>query len=173
MIRLSFKTLYRLGLASLLVTLAFSSLSCGYSTKPTYMKSVRTVAVPIFENKTYRRDLEFRLTEAIDKNIEFRTPFKIAPESEADTVLTGSIVKVDEGVLTRRYGINLPRETQITIVVDFVWKDTRNGRIIVERKEFSRSSTEIPQLGERVTDAQQLAVERAAAAIVDQLQNDW
>lgn len=158
-----------LALALFLLTTA----SCGYSTKPTYMKSVRTVAVPIFENKTFRRDWEFRLTEAIDKNIESRTPFKIAPEGEADTILSGAIVKIDESVLTRRYGLNLPQESQLTVVVNFVWKDTRNGRIIVERKEFARSATEIPQLNERVMDAEQLAIERAAAAIVDQLQTDW
>lgn len=158
-----------LALALFILTTA----SCGYSTKPTYMKSVRTVAVPIFENKTFRRDWEFRLTEALDKNIEARTPFKIAPESDADTILSGTIVKIEESVLTRRYGLNLPQESQLTIVVNFVWKDTRNGRIIVERKEFARAATEIPQLNERVMDAEQSAIERTAAAIVDQLQTDW
>lgn len=161
-----------LALAALICLAGLSS--CGYSTKPLYQQSVRTVAVPIFGNKTFRRDWEMRLTEAIAKNIEARTPYKIAPEADADTVLTGEIVRIDEVVLTRQYGINLPRETQLTVVVNFVWKDLRsNGRILVERKEFNRSATEILPLNERVTDAEQMAVERVAAAIVDQLQSDW
>jgi hypothetical protein len=137
------------------------------------MKSVRTIAVPIFTNHTYRREWEFRLTEAIDKNIEARTPFKLVPQGQADTVLTGDIERIDEVVLTRIYGTNLPQESQLVVVVNFTWKDLRTGRILVERKEFNRSATEIPQLNERVYNSEQLAVEECAAAIIDQLQTDW
>ena len=147
--------------------------SCGYSSKPPFNKSVRTVCVPIFENHTFRREWEFRLTEAIDKNIEYRTPYKIASRKDADTILTGQIVDIEENVLTNRFGTDLPRESELTVVVNFVWKDQRSGRILVEKKSFNRSATEIPQLGERVTDAEQLAIERLAAGIVDQLQMDW
>lgn len=147
--------------------------SCGYSSKPLYNRAYHTIAVPIFANKTFRREWEFRLTEALDKNIEFRTPYKVTSPDKADTVLTGEIVDITENTLTRRPGTNLPRESQVTVAVNFTWKD-RNGRILVQRKEFNRSSTEIPQLGERVADAEQLAIERLAAAIVDQLQTtDW
>ncbi len=146
--------------------------SCGYSSKPLYSRAYRTVAVPIFANKSFRREWEFRLTEAIDKNIESRTPYKIAPQDKADTILSGEILAIQENVLTERLGTDLPRETELTVVVNFTWKD-RSGKVIVERKEFNRSATEIPQLGERVEDAEQLAIERLAAAIVDQMQTDW
>jgi hypothetical protein len=43
----------------------------------------------------------------------------------------------------------------------------------VERKDFNRTATEIPQLAETADDAEQLAIERLAAAIVDQLQVEW
>jgi hypothetical protein len=147
--------------------------SCGYSTRPLYSRTYHTVAVPIFTNKTFRREWEFRLTEAIDKNIEYRTPYKLATQDRADTVLTGEIVDIFENPLSRRPDTNLPRESQLTVAVNFTWKD-RNGHILVERKDFNRSATEIPQLGERVVDAEQLAIERLAAAIVDQMQStDW
>ncbi len=152
---------------------ALALAGCGYSTKPPFNASIRTIAVPIFNNQTFRREWEFRLTEAIDKNIEYRTPYKIADRKNADTLLTGEIKQVQENVLTRRFGTDLPRENELTVVVDFTWKDLRSGRILVERKSFNRSATEIPQIGERVEDAEQLAIERLAAAIVDQLQSDW
>lgn len=147
--------------------------SCGYSSKPLYNQSVSTIAVPIWANKTYRREWELRLTEAIDKNIESRTPFKIAAQDKADTTLTGEIVEIDEAVLTRRFGINVPQESELVVVVNFTWKDNRTGRILLERRKFSRQATELPELGERVADAEQLAVERLAGAVVDQLQKDW
>jgi hypothetical protein len=146
---------------------------CGYSTKMPYNRSVRTVAVPVFGNRTFRREWEFRLTEAIDKNIEYRTPYKLASQKKADTILTGEIIDIQENVLTRRFGTGLPRESEVTIIVNFQWKDLRSGRVIVDRRAFNRGSTEIPQIGERIEDAEQLAVERLAAAIVDQMQADW
>jgi len=156
----------------MLALAAVAMLSCGYSTRPLYNPAYRTVAVPIFDNKSFRREWEFRLTEAITKNIEARTPYKVAPRDKADTILTGEIVDDSENVLTQRLGTVLPRESQFTVLVNFTWKD-RSGRLLVERKDFNRSATEIPQLGERAEDAEQLAIERLAAAIVDQMQTEW
>jgi hypothetical protein len=157
---------------AVLALAAMALVSCGYSTRPLYNAGYRTVAVPIFSNKSFRREWEFRLTEAITKNIEARTPYKVASRDKADTVLTGEIVEDTANVLTKRLGTNLPRETQFTVLVNFTWKD-RSGRVLVERKDFNRAATEIPQLGERAADAEQMAIERLAAAIVDQMQTEW
>jgi hypothetical protein len=144
---------------------------CGYSTRPMYSAAYRTVAVPVFQNKSFRRGWEDRLTEAVKKNIEARTPFKVVTD-KGDTILSGEIVDDPENVLTRRLGTNLPREVQVTVRVNFTWKE-RTGRVLVERKNFNRTATEIPQLVESADDAEQLAIERLAAAIVDQMQQEW
>ena len=157
----------------LLALLVTAPSGCGYSSKPLYRTSVKTVSVPIFQNKSFNREWEFRLTEAICKNIEYRTPFKIVQGQRADTELTGEIVSVEQDVLTRRYGLNLPRESQQTVAVNFQWKDLRTGRILVKRVGFSRSATDIPQVGERNQDSTQQAIERLAAAIVEQLQTEF
>ncbi len=168
------QSMARLSLPLLLLTLLLTNLAgCGYSGKSLYPTSIRTVAVPIFANRTFRRQWEFRLTEAIDKNIEARTPFRLAPEGKADSVLTGTIHDITESVLTNRFQNNLPQETQITVVVDFTWRDVRTGRILVQRKNFARDSTLIPQIGERLPDAEQQSVERLARAIVEQMQTGF
>jgi len=149
-----------------------ASSNCNYSTKSLYNSSVETVAVQ-FTNKTFRREWELRLQEAVDKNIEARTPSKITSTKNADTLLTGEIVDIQESVLTRRSGTTLSRETELTILVNFTWKDLRSGRVLLERKHFNRSATEIPQIGERVGDAEHLAIERLAHAIVDQMKKEW
>src|ERR1700735_4624022 len=100
--------------------------SCGYtSSRSQYNQSIRTVAVPIFTNKTFRREWEFRLTEAIDKNIESRTPYKVVDRKDADSLLTGEIETIQENVLTYRFQTDLPRETELTVAVNFTWKDLR------------------------------------------------
>src|SRR5690349_10499621 len=126
-------------LACLLIGMSGTLGSCDYSSKSLYNRSYHTVAVPIFANKTFRREWEFRLTEAIDKNIEARTPYKVSAQDKADTVLTGEIVEMPEDVLTRRFGTILPRETELIVAVNFTWKD-RNGRLLLERRYFNRSA---------------------------------
>lgn len=156
-------------LAILLLSLG----GCGYTTRSIYPTSIQTVAVPVFKNLSFRRNLEFKLTEAIDKNIEARTPYRIGTQAHADSILTGTIVSVQENVLTNRFANNLPQETQVTIVVNFTWKDLRSGKILVNRANFSRSSTVVPQIGQRLVDAEQAAIEKLARSIVDEMQSDW
>jgi hypothetical protein len=162
----------RIFLSLLAAGALLGAVGCGYSTKPLYSPAFQTVSVPVFGNKSFRRGWEERLTEAIKKNIEARTPYRVAAQGKADTILSGEIVDDPKTVLTRRLGTLLPRESQFTVLVNFTWKD-RTGKVIVERKEFNRAATDIQQLGERAEDAEQWAIERLAAAIVDQMQSPW
>src|SRR5262245_52882851 len=65
----------------------------GYSTKPNYDCNIRTVRVPIFKSRTYMAatpvpGMEMDLTRAVIREIEARTPYKVAQEN-ADTELKG------------------------------------------------------------------------------------
>src|SRR5262245_15270336 len=65
----------------------------GYTTAPLYDDAIRTVYVPIFENVSFRRGLEFDLTRAVVREIEAKTPFKVVNcREQADTELHGKIV---------------------------------------------------------------------------------
>jgi hypothetical protein len=156
----------------LIPAMLLSLAGCGYSTRPLYNSAYHTISVPVFGNKSFRRGWEERLTEALKKNIESRTPYKVVSQDKADTILSGEIVDDPKITLTRRSGILLPRESQFTVLVNFTWK-TRTGTVLVDRKDFNRAATEIQQLGEREEDAEQWAIERLAAAMVDQMQSDW
>jgi hypothetical protein len=161
-------------LVGVAAALAAGLAGCGYSSKPLFTTAYKTVHVPIFGNKTFRKQLEMRLTEAVAKNIEARTPYKVVGDpKQADTILQGTIVDVPEGVLTRRYGTNLPRETEVLISANVLWKDPRTGRVLIQRQQIVREATDIPQLGEHVWDAEQRAIEELAYAIVSQMQKDF
>src|SRR3954469_25044928 len=70
------------------------SKSSWYQWRSLYREDVRTVAVPIFKNKDYRRGVEFTLSKAIVNQLEMRTPYKVVPRERADTVLEGEIVEI-------------------------------------------------------------------------------
>jgi hypothetical protein len=145
----------------------------GYTWHTLYRQDVRTVAVPIFTNKSFSRGVEFQLTKAITNYLESSSPYKVVSREKADTILEGEIMSVDGSVISSDIRTALPQEEMITIRVNFVWKDQRSGKILVQRKAFDQSTMYYPTLGESAFVGKQNGVERLAIGIVEQLQADW
>ena len=49
----------------------------GYSNESLFPDQIRSVYVEMFENETFRRGIEYDLTDALAKRIEAETPYKI------------------------------------------------------------------------------------------------
>lgn len=102
----------------------------GYTTAPNYSTKIHTVYVPIFRNTTLYRNLEFQLTQAVVREIESKTPYKvISDRCRADTELTGKIVSFNRNVINVT-PLNEVREAQTTLGVEVVWRDLRTGEIL-------------------------------------------
>ncbi|HET6428979.1 MAG TPA: LPS assembly lipoprotein LptE, partial [Phycisphaerae bacterium] len=113
--------------------------SAGYTTASQYPRDVRTVAVPIFVRGAgeFRRDFEIRLTEAVKKRITMDTRYRLTDPSRADTLLLGTLNWIQQRPLSYDTREGRPREYQVRVSVDLLWKDLRGtGRIRVERKDF-------------------------------------
>jgi hypothetical protein len=145
----------------------------GYRWNSLYREDVQTVAVAVIGNMSFRRGVEVRLTEAVVKELEARAPYKVVPRERADTVLEGQITNVEVNTLYRDFRTSLPREQQMTITLDLVWKDLRNGRILAQRTGLERSGIFYPTIGESEFVGSQEAIERFAEEIVQELQADW
>lgn len=138
-----------------------------------YRQDVRTVAVPVFTNRTYYRGVEFNLTKAIVNQIESRTPYKVVPREQADTVLEGNIIDCGVHYQSRSQIMGLPQEQLFYLLVNFTWKDLRTGQILVSRAGFEQTAPYYPTLAEDRFEGSQDSVERLALAIVDELQANW
>src|SRR5690606_23700927 len=114
----------RFVLMSLVIGLCVLVASCasdpskGYSTQSVYPEGLSSVAVPIFTNRTYVRDLEFELTDALIKEIEARTPYKVTPESRADSILLGHIQHVELDHLSKSRLTGLSEEVIVSVTID-------------------------------------------------------
>src|SRR5262245_48365081 len=92
----------------------------GYTTRPNYDECIHTVYVPIFENNSFRRGLEYQLTTAVVREIEQKTPYKVVSDrSRADTELTGTILTVNKQLLNRNQ-LNEIREAEMVVTVALV-----------------------------------------------------
>ena len=147
----------------------------GYSSSSLYAHQFKSVAVPIFENDTMVREMEFMLTEAVIKEIEARTPYRILGEQIADTLITGTIRSVDLQTISQSRTTGLDNEVMMTVVMDFEWLNLQSGGRIMGRKNFSSSALFIPSQpsSEPFELGQFAVVQQLSKDIVDQMQSSW
>jgi len=153
---------------------------CGYIVGNGFGPEIRTVSVPIFQNDTFRRNIEFQLTEAVQKEIQNRTPFRLVKGDQADTLLQGQIVQVRKDVLGETK-FDDPRELQFTIMARVTWKDLRTGQILAtEELPISPEAIPVlgqtefaPEVGHSLASATQDSVNRLARRIVNMMEAPW
>ena len=145
----------------------------GYQWHSLYREDLQTVAVPIFTSRDFRRGVEFALSKAVVNQLEAHSPYKVVSRQRADTVLEGEITKIEVDMLSRAYREGIPQEQMMSLTVNFIWKDLRTGRILLERKNFQQTAAFYPTLGEGEFVGSQQAVEKLALGIVQEMQADW
>jgi hypothetical protein len=145
----------------------------GYHWRSIYRQDYHTIAIPIFKNNDYQRGVEFALSKAVVNQIEANTPYKVVPRERADTILEGEIVSVRVNTLSKDSRAGIPQDQLLDITVDFTWKDLKTGRILVSRRGMEQTSSLYPTLGEGRATGTQIATEKLAIAIVQELQSDW
>ncbi|MFI4897439.1 MAG: LptE family protein [Phycisphaerales bacterium JB059] len=152
-----------------------SNPSEGYAFGWTHSEDVRTIAVPMFDNRTYATDVEFALTEAIIAEIQRSTPWVVVGEERADTTLSGVLTQESATTLSTTPGTGLVQENALTLTVDFDWRDNRTGETLVARDRFSAVGTYAPAqgTGERREIGQRQAIRELARDIVAELRADW
>jgi hypothetical protein len=105
----------------------------GYSSAPNYDTTLHTIRVPIFQNKTYARGLEFELTDALVTAIEQNTPYKVVT-GDADMEITGTILSYGKQSILQD-PLNEPRQYESALVVEIVWKNLRTGQFFTKPRK--------------------------------------
>lgn len=148
---------------------------CGYTPAEPYPEQVSTVSVPIFENRTFYRGVEFQLTEAIIKQIHLRTPYKVVPSDRADSELIGTIVAIDQDRISRRRQGGVPEQVQLRLTVDMRWRDLQSGDILADRAGLSAIGRYVPSqpASETHTIGSREAIDQLATAIVSNMRGEW
>jgi Lipopolysaccharide-assembly len=163
--------------------LLFSLVGCaGYQVGAgsLYAPDVSTVFVPMIESDSYRRDLGERLTEAVVKEIELKTPYKVVGTPDADSILSARLVRDARRTLVEN-AFDDPRVSETELIAEVTWLNRRRQPIapaqaVVLPPELviiHQTSTLIPEVGQSVVTAQQQAIERLAQQIVSTMEAPW
>ncbi len=147
----------------------------GYAFNADYDQSVRTVAVEVFDNRTFRHGVEDDLAEAIIREIHRSTPWKVSLGEDADTALTGAVTGVRNRKVSTNRQSGLVQEQAVELTVSFEWKDRTTGEILVSRRRFSSMETfvPVPDVRERIEMGERAVVQEMAERIVRELRSTW
>jgi len=145
-----------------------------------YPAHISTVYVPVFESVSFRRNLGEQLTEAVMKEIERRTPYKVVGTPDADSILSGRIIGENKHIVVQSHSGD-PRQVEVALRVKVQWID-RSGAVIRDGApislddasvDVSGASKFIPEVGQSGAVARQTAIQRVAGQIVSLMESPW
>jgi hypothetical protein len=157
----------RLERAAMLLALGMAG--CGYSLGYRTPESVSSIAVPIFDNRTFplRREVEYDLTSALRRQIQSRTALSLVDHGEADLVVRGTITEFRERVVAegRR---DEKIESSVFLDVQLLVEDHRNGKQWEERVRVQEPLSYIG--GESFDEARARAIDNMAQRILEAIE---
>lgn len=145
-----------------------------------YAPDVHTVYVPMIESESFRRDLGERLTEAVVKEIELKSPFKVVGDPSADSVLLVTLLP-DTRKVVAEDGLDQPRYLENRLRAEVSWINRRRMPLTpcqtipmpTALLDVQQASLLIPASGQTVASSQQEAIHRLAQQIVGAMEERW
>ncbi|MBX9679154.1 MAG: hypothetical protein K2X38_10360 [Gemmataceae bacterium] len=110
----------------------------GYTSAPLHDPSIKTVYIPIFENATYQKNLEFDFTRIVIDEIQSKTPYRVVSRRElADAELLCKIVSVNKNTVNFTQ-LGEVRDIERVVGVEVIYRDVRTGMPLGMPESFKR-----------------------------------
>jgi hypothetical protein len=147
---------------------------CGYSNESLYPQKVSSVYVEMFDNRSFWRGVEYKLTDALAKRIEAQTPYKVVSSRDrADSVINGQIVSIDQAKLSTERQTGRPLEKEVLLEVVVSWKDIKTGQLLMNNQTVNASAAYSEWQSQSFEYASALAANKLAQQIVEQMEIGW
>ncbi len=125
----------------------------------------------MFQSDSLRPDLGEWLTEAVIKEIELRTPYKVVSNPLADSVLTGRILWDNKRVVSENIN-DEPRNLIYNAAVHVTWIDN-SGRILTQ-SVITVGDNFVPEAGQSITSVEAAVIRRLASQVVSEMEaENW
>ena len=162
----------------LLLFIAMLGASCGpYSFSGAASTHIKTIAVPVFEDRTAEFGVRDRLSNAIIDEFTRDNTLKIADRRTADSILHGTLLGVQEtaGVYNQSGG-NQPesvQEVRVTVTAQLKYEDVKKRKTVWE-VQMSQFGSYSPR---SASSTRQAAIDEAIRKIANEVRNktvsDW
>jgi hypothetical protein len=146
----------------------------GYSSESLFPADVETVYVEMFDNQSFRRGVEYELTDALAKRIESQTPYKIVSSRDrADTVISGQLTSVNESIISMERDIGRPVEKEVQLWAVVNWKNLKTGELLIDGRTVGASASYSEWQNQGFGYASGLAANNLANKIVELMEKKW
>jgi hypothetical protein len=150
-----------------------------FGARSLYASDVATVYVPIFASESFHPEIAKQLTEAVVKEIQLKTHYRVVGTADADSILTGRVISDSRRVLVEDFN-DRPRELELNYQVQVTWLNRRRMPmheatldLPPELVGIGQATTQLPEAGQSFATSQQLAVQRLAEQIVATMEEPW
>jgi outer membrane lipopolysaccharide assembly protein LptE/RlpB len=149
------------GLALLVLGLA----GCGYSFRGTLPDHIKTVAVPVFTNRTAEPAVETFLTSAVIEAYAKNGRLRVVKPEDADAILDGEVVGYSVQSIAFDNQANV-RQYRLVVTMNIRLRDVRRSSILFEQQSL-REKADFQVLGavSQTIGAEEGAVRSAATEI--------
>lgn len=148
--------------------------STGYSNAGMFPDDMESVYLEMFDNRSFRRGVEYTFSNALAKRIETETPYKIVSSRDrADSVMSGQLVTVGESILTleRELGRALEKEVVLTAVVN--WKNLKTGKLMINSRTVTAAASYSEFQDQDFAYGSAVAANKLAENVVELMENEW
>jgi len=143
--------------------------------KPSVLRDIHDIAVPVFENKTLLPRIEVLITDSVIKQLQQDGTYRVANENNADAILKAEITEIDRTPARSVRG-NVLATTEFNLTMHLKYKlETPSGAVLMPWAEVVGTTSFF--VGTDVTtderQALPLAAEELATHLVTQLSEGW
>ena len=157
----------RLGALALVVMLAAG---CGYSLRGNLPDHIKSVAVPLFRNRTSEPGVENFLTAAVVEAFSTNGRLRVARPEQADSVLDGEVIGYQVQSIAYDPRANV-QQYRLTVTLNLRFRDVRRDEMLFEqqglqeRADFRTQGAVSQTISREETALRQAATEIARAIV--------
>lgn|SRR5690349_6848416 len=123
----------------LLIVAAVMFTSCGYGFRGNLPSHIKTVAVPVFKNRTEVAGLENTITSAVISAFSSGGRLRVVPAEQADSILEGEILsyQVDGAGFDRNANV---QAYHLRVVLNVALRDVRENKVLWKETGLTQTS---------------------------------
>lgn len=160
-------------LRAALLGMSVLELACVYSFSGANLGSLKTVAVPTFENQTSEPRIRERLTEKVIDAFVQDNNLKVTDSKSAQSVITGVITRIDDGPFTATGSGNQFTTTnyKLTIFAKVSYNDVAEKKVVWESEIIGFAEYKLDGNGRET--ALETALETISNEIINKTISGW
>ena len=144
--------------------------------QPYYLRSVHSIAVPTFDNKTLVPRIAVLVTDSVIKQFQQDGTYRIAGDDQADAILKGEITRITRApARSVRGNVLATTEFSLALRVRYSLVERTSGKVLATPVEVIGTTSFFvgPDITSDERQALPLAAEELATHLVSQLSEGW